>query len=120
MVSIIPCLTPLGRTGVFVLIMAAIPVFSVADNDRITLTKIIVVIISGGGAALVGLSQVTGNETLTGPEFLGLAICYSTLGAFLYVHCRGCCVLAHLHNVHTYILYVQDRLEPSYVHTLHY
>jgi solute carrier family 35 protein F5 len=71
-------------SGVFVLILAAIPVFSVADNDRITLTKIIVVLVSGGGAVLVGVSQVSGNEITNGGGFLGLAICYSTVGAFLY------------------------------------
>ena len=93
-------LPPPPPSGVFVLILAAIPVFSVADNDRITLTKIIVVLVSGGGAVLVGVSQVSGNEITNGGGFLGLAICYSTVGAFLYVHTS--------HTSHTYIYYFTD------------
>ena len=66
--------------GVFVLVLSALPVFSLSQSDRLTLTKAIVVSVSVGGAILVGVSQISGPGTLGN---LGLALCYSTAGAFL-------------------------------------
>ena len=66
--------------GVFVLVLSALPVFSLSHSDRLTLTKVIVVSVSVGGAVLVGVSQISGSGTLGN---LGLALCYSSVGAFL-------------------------------------
>ena len=74
-----PCPPP-PPTGVFVLVLSALPVFSVTHSDKLTLSKVIVVSVSVGGAVLVGVSQISGSDALGN---LGLALCYSSLGAFL-------------------------------------
>ena len=66
--------------GVFVLVLSALPVFSMSRSDRLTLTKVIVVSVSVGGTVLVGTSQINGSGTLGN---LGLALLYSSLGALL-------------------------------------
>ena len=73
-------LRPTLPAGVFVLVLSALPVFSLSHSDRLTLTKVIVVSVSVGGAALVGMSQISGSGTLGN---LGLALLYSSLGALL-------------------------------------
>ena len=76
------CTSPVDTlpVGVFVLVLSALPVFSLSHSDRLTLTKVIVVSVSVGGAVLVGVSQISGSGTLGN---LGLALCYSSAGAFL-------------------------------------
>ena len=73
-------LRPTLPAGVFVLVLSALPVFSLSHSDRLTLTKVIVVSVSVGGAALVGMSQFSGSGTLGN---LGLPLLYSSLGALL-------------------------------------
>ncbi|XP_064389077.1 solute carrier family 35 member F5-like isoform X2 [Halichondria panicea] len=69
-----------STSGVFVMVLAALPCLSVTDGDKITISRCIVTLISVGGAALVSLSP-SGNEG--GIKFSTGAL-YALGGAVLY------------------------------------